>query len=236
MKLSEKIHGLIASNKISEAIQEYLVFFKDKQQDLYQECLLYSARYKKMSQENRMGLLDPAQFNLQSNQLNFALLSLLDQTEDQELAVPEKPTKDSTIKIFISYAHENEHHMERLRIHLEPLKQYHQVEAWNDTLILPGENWDQSIKSAFAASNFILILISADYLSSTYCGMEMRWALDSDKIVIPIIVEPCSWDLTALSSLQALPSGAKAISLWENQEEAYSDITAKIRVRLNRGM
>lgn len=230
MKLSERIQGFIATNKTADAIQEYLNLFKEKDKDLYTESLLYSSRFKKLSQENRMGLIEYAQFNTQLNQINFALLSLLDQIEDVELKPKVNDTVDgSGYSIFISYAHEDSAYMERLSIHLEPLKKYEKVTSWIDTLIMPGDNWDASIKSAFATANIVLILVSADYLSSTYCNMEMQWAVDSNKIVVPIILEPCSWDVTALQALQALPTGAKPVSLWDNREEAFADITSKLR-------
>jgi tetratricopeptide (TPR) repeat protein len=61
----------------------------------------------------------------------------------------------------------------------------------------------------------------------------MQCALDRDKAsrarVIPIIVRPCDKKGAPFAHLQALPTDAKAITTWNNQDAAWTDVAASIR-------
>lgn len=39
--------------------------------------------------------------------------------------------------------------------------------------------------------------------------------------VVPIILRPAHWERTPFGKLQALPPGARALTLWENRDEAF---------------
>jgi hypothetical protein len=80
----------------------------------------------------------------------------------------------------------------------------------------------------------ILLLISADFLASDYCyGIEMKRALaraqNKEAYVVPIILRPVDWAGTPFAHLQALPTNAKPITTWSNQDEAFADVAAGIR-------
>jgi hypothetical protein len=50
-----------------------------------------------------------------------------------------------------------------------------------------------------------------------------------DAIVIPIILRPTTWQETPLGKLQALPKGGKAITTWQNEDEAFLDVAEGIQ-------
>lgn len=239
MLLSEIIQQHIAANQTDKAIKVLLEYFADRHKDIYQECILYSARYKKLVQENRMGLLETSQFNLQFNQINYALLGLLDQVVDENQDTPLPEAKDrivipdsinpKALTIFISYSHKDIDHLERLNVHFAPLRDYHNIVSWDDQRIKPGDQWESEIKKSFQGAGIVFVLVSADYLNSPYCKMELQWALDEKKLVIPILLEPCLWQETPIKNIQVLPQGAKPITLWDNIEEAYANVAAGIR-------
>ena len=72
------------------------------------------------------------------------------------------------VKLFISYAHEDEEYKDQLVKHLSSLLRKGWLEEWNDRKIAPGEEWDASIKNALADAEMILFLISADFMASDY--------------------------------------------------------------------
>ena len=56
--------------------------------------------------------------------------------------------------------------------------------------------------------------------------------------VVPIVLRPVDWEEEDLSRLSTLPRDAMAVTLWENQDEAFTNIARGIRrviEDLNRG-
>jgi formylglycine-generating enzyme required for sulfatase activity len=131
------------------------------------------------------------------------------------------------IRIFIAYAREDALLLEQVRKFLHPLEK--DIKMWYDGKIMPGETWAQSIKDNLHAADIILLLMSADAISSNYFWeKEKADALarhhKGECKVVPIILKPCGWDYTDLADLQALPKDGKAITTWNNQEEALRSV------------
>ena len=135
--------------------------------------------------------------------------------------------------IFISYAHRDEHYKDELKNHLVPLVLKEKIEIWDDVEIDAGSEWDEEIKGNLSEADIVLILISSNSIASTYIqNVEIKSAMDShengEKRVIPIILKPCKWEILQLGKLQALPKGAKPVSLWNSEDEAYLNIVEGI--------
>ena len=47
--------------------------------------------------------------------------------------------------------------------------------------------------------------------------------------VIPIVLRPVDWESAPFHRLQALPTGAKAITTWPNRDEGWADVVKGIR-------
>ena len=140
----------------------------------------------------------------------------------------------SSVKVFISYAHEDQELHEKLVKHLNPLKHSGKLTIWQDQEILPGTNWDDQIKTRLKEANMILLLISSDFLDSKYCWEEeVKAALERHETgearVIPIILRPTFWQDTSLKQLQALPTSAKPVTLWSDQDAALENVAQGIR-------
>ena len=138
------------------------------------------------------------------------------------------------IEIFCSYAHADEHWRQQLDIHLSLMQRQGLVSIWHDRRIIPSQDWAQAIDSHLTSAWVILLLISPDFLASDYCyGIEMQRALERHQAgqarVIPILLRPVDWKGAPFARLQALPTNAKAITSWSNQDEAFADVAAGIR-------
>ena len=72
------------------------------------------------------------------------------------------------LKLFLSYAHEDEDMKIQLDKHLIALKRSGKVEVWQDRQILAGQEWDASIKKELETADIILLLISVDFNNSQY--------------------------------------------------------------------
>lgn len=113
------------------------------------------------------------------------------------------------LKTFICYAHEDHEVVAAVRKHLAVFESM--LEIWFDGKILPGEDWDKSIKDKLEQAELVLLFISVDFLVSQYIRKtELQAALqrhrDGLAVLIPIIVRSCHWnDFFQIGKFQALP-------------------------------
>ena len=140
----------------------------------------------------------------------------------------------STIGVFISYSHKDDELRDELAKHLMILHREGIIETWYDREISAGSDWEEQIKQNLQQARIILLLISANFIASDYIwDIEVKNAMVRHRsggcTVIPVILKPCDWMSTPFGKLQALPKGAKPISVWENRDDAFMDITQSIR-------
>jgi len=138
------------------------------------------------------------------------------------------------VEIFCSYAHEDEAWLRKLETHLSLLKRQGLISFWYDRLITAGTDWAHAIDTHLETASIVLLLVSADFFASDYCvGIEMKRALERQEVgetrVIPILVRQVDWTDTPFAHLQPLPSDAKPLAIWQDEDTALADITAGIR-------
>lgn len=139
------------------------------------------------------------------------------------------------LELFYSYSHKDEELRNQLETHLSMLKREGAITGWHDRRISGGQDWDGKIDDNLNSAEIILLLVSSDFLASDYCyDKEVNRAVERHEAgearVIPIIVRPCDWQRTPFAKLQGLPKDAKAVTLWENRDEAFLDIARGLRI------
>ena len=137
-------------------------------------------------------------------------------------------------RIFISYSHRDEMFRGELEKHLSLLRRQGLVNIWSDHCIRPGEDLDPAIAGALEAADIILLLVSADFMSSDYCfRVEMERAVERHKqklcVVVPIIIRPFEWGTAPFGGIKALPTDGKAVSKWPTMDDAFVDIVKQLR-------
>ncbi len=147
---------------------------------------------------------------------------------------PTSPNRPAPIDVFISYSHKDEDLRAELDTHLSLLKQQRKIAAWHDRMIEAGAEWEVQLKAKLESASIVLFLVSADFMASEYCyDKEMHWTIDRHNdgkvLAIPIILRPCDWQGTLFSGLQALPKDQKPVTLWDDRDSAFLDITQGIR-------
>ena len=140
----------------------------------------------------------------------------------------------NAVKVFFSYSHKDEALRDDLATHLSLMKRRGVIEAWHDREITAGSEWANAIDDNLNAADIILLLVSANFLASDYCyDIEMQRAMERHEAkearVIPIILKPSDWSDAPFGKLQALPKNAKAVTTWQDQDEAFLNVAQGIR-------
>ena len=120
-------------------------------------------------------------------------------------------------KVFISYSHKDTRWLDRLRVHLKPIEREGIIDLWDDTKIAAGVQWKGAIFEALETSKVAVLLISADFLASDFIAEHelptlLSQAASGGTVIIPIIISPCLFHGTALSTFQAVSSPKKPLS------------------------
>jgi len=138
------------------------------------------------------------------------------------------------LELFFSYSHRDQALRDELARHLAILERQRVISGWHDRRIGAGNDWAGAIDAHLSSARIILLLISADFLSSDYCyDREMAQALArhdaGDARVIPVLLRAVDWHGAPFSHLQMVPSGALPVTSWANRDEAFADIVRAIR-------
>lgn len=140
------------------------------------------------------------------------------------------------LKVFYSYAHEDEGLRKELEKHLSPLRREGLIQDWHDRKLLAGSEFGTEIDGHLKESHIVLLLISSDFFSSDYCySIEMQYALakhhTNEMRVIPVIIRECDWSRAPFAKLLALPTDGKAVTsrAWSGTDEAFTIVAKGIR-------
>lgn len=141
---------------------------------------------------------------------------------------------EDRIELFFIYARYDEKLLNRLQKQLSPLKSQGLISGWYDREIVAGMEWEFEIDKHLNTASIILLLVSPDFIASSYCyGREMKRALErhdaGEARVIPVILRPVIWWDAPFGKLQVLPKDAKPVTTWPNRDKAFLDIAIGIR-------
>lgn len=145
-------------------------------------------------------------------------------------------------KIFISYSKvDRVAFLDPMLLYLKPLARGGKIKTWDDSEILPGEEWDDKIKAEIESADIIFLLVSAhslntDYIWNVEIEAAMRRHEQGTARVIPIILSKCRWDekdydgnyVFPPAKLNALPPKAKPIDEWSKQNDAWDAVATAI--------
>lgn len=173
-----------------------------------------------------------------SSTLGITNTSIPLQSTTAQSIIPKPNPSTLPHKVFLSYSHKDEEFKEKLDTHLSALKQTNIIDVWNDRQIPLGSEWDVEIKRELEESDVILLMISADFLASSYISeIEIPAAIarhdEGSAIVIPIFIRPCDWRGLPFEKLQGLPKNAKPLTTFDDIDVGLTEIAAGIRNRVS---
>lgn len=143
------------------------------------------------------------------------------------------------IRVFIAYSHADEALRQELDKHLMSLKRHGLVEVWHDRRIGAGEDWAENIDANIQSAHVILLLVSADFIASSYCyEVEVAEAMDrhkrGDAIVIPVILRPCDWQDLPFGRLQAATRDGRPIVKFQTWDDGFLEVVHSIKTAAGR--
>src|SRR5947209_2616021 len=85
-----------------------------------------------------------------------------------------------SIRIFYSCAQNKQDEILRLQIekHLKSLERSGLIAGWHRQMVAPGMEQEQDISQRLATAHLILLLVSPDFISSSYYDTEVYQALE----------------------------------------------------------
>lgn len=142
------------------------------------------------------------------------------------------------VSVVISYSHKDEKYKDELVTHLASLRRSGIITDWHDRKLTAGTEFDSALQERFESDAVILLLVSADYISSEYCWQtELVIAMNRHNAgqarVIPIIVRPCDWRIDPIGKLLAAPRDGMPVSSWPDRDAAWLDVVQKIRAAVS---
>src|SRR6266536_1956629 len=150
-----------------------------------------------------------------------------------QLIAPQQQEQTADIRIYISFAQEDDDMREKIEKQLDSIKN-----IWNNIIIkiwypIVGEFRKKS-EEYINKSDIILLLISTNYIVSEDCyHFEMQQALDrgrsGEDLVIPILLRPCAFEGAPFTNLKILPKNQTPIDAWPRPDDAYREVNDTIR-------
>lgn len=136
--------------------------------------------------------------------------------------------------VFFSYSHKDEALRDQLESHLALLKNQGLIDAWYDRRIVAGDEVDDAIFGKLETADIVLLLVSSDFISSSYCySREMMRAMErhenGEARVIPVILRYCEWHGAPFGKLMAAPKDGKPVASWPDRDEALADVAKQVR-------
>jgi len=138
------------------------------------------------------------------------------------------------VEVFISFSQEDKRLLSLLEKSLAVLQRQRIINVSHGDRIEPGKDSVREISRLMENARIILLLVSDDFLESAYSySADLARALERharrEAQVIPIILRPCDWEGTEFNGLAALPEGARPVSSWATQKEAFASVAKAIR-------
>jgi TIR domain-containing protein len=148
------------------------------------------------------------------------------------------------VRLFVSYAHDDERQLKRLDAMLDVLEQLHGLTSWVDKRLIAGEEWDAEIRRRLEEMDIFLFIASQTSLVRPYIrdpeltrARERREAGEIE--IVAVKLEPCAVDEDPfLGKLQRLAPKFRSVaeaplksSAWEQVRKDLLPVIKRVRAK-----
>jgi hypothetical protein len=215
----------------------------------YNTIILLTSQYNSANKRLNNGLMSAAQADPTFNRIRNSLLEMLEDLKPGDLKEAPTPNGNSggsassgyqtggeearepgPLRLFISYAHEDEPYKDRLKEELMVLERTEAIKIWDDRSLLVGSEWDKEIVKQLETADIICLLVTKDFVASDYCwSKELKMAIDRHNAgtikIAPIIIKKVPhFSRLPFAHIVALPTDAKPVETWENGNQAWENV------------
>jgi internalin A len=148
------------------------------------------------------------------------------------------------LRVFFSYSHKDEEYRDQLDVHFAMLRNRGLVETWHDRKIIPGEEWDDTIKQQLQEADLVLLMISADFLHSNYIMNEElkilreRHQRGDHFYTIPIFTRECDTEGFEFMKYQGAQQDKQSEMPWiaaaTNRDAVYTAIVKRVKLAMEK--
>ena len=130
----------------------------------------------------------------------------------------------SPLKLFLSYAHEDEQYVNELRKDLKLMERNGLIQVWSERALSAGERWEESVLKELEAVDVIICQLSRDFLASDFYLLNeldtaIQRKLAGEEELIAYVLRECRWQqVPELKHFRILPPGAKPLSKWKKDD------------------
>lgn len=89
------------------------------------------------------------------------------------------------MKVFLSYSHTDTWQVRQIA----ELLNNGGHDAWYDTDLMPGQDWQQAIQDAITACEVFAYILSPESVASKWCQWEFAKAIEQSKPIVPILIQ-----------------------------------------------
>jgi len=142
-------------------------------------------------------------------------------------------------KVFVSYSHKDKEHLADLKRHFKPF--FKEIDFWDDSKILPGQNWKDEIIKALNETKVAILLVSTDFLGSDFISTEevpplLKAAKEDGASILIVVLKPCLFEeFPDLNQFQTLnpPSNPVIKMKYEEKEDLWVNLVRQTKRILN---
>lgn len=129
--------------------------------------------------------------------------------------------------------------MKQLIPSLKVLSRRGYIAPWRDTDLVPGEDWDETIKERLSSAQIILFMVSRDFLASDYISkherpLTMNLMNENKAVVVPVILSSCTWEDEDFAKLENLPRKGQPVSSFNPRDEAWTLVEQGLKKAVER--
>lgn len=140
------------------------------------------------------------------------------------------------VSIFCAYAPEDERFYQELAAHFRVLSDRSLCTLRHRENIVVGSELVQTLTSFIEEAELVLVLLSSDYFLSPFSTnvvLQDRLARKVEEAcLIPVLLRPCSWQVSLFGSLMPLPRDGSPVSSYEPRDTVWLTLIEEIRPRI----
>ena len=141
--------------------------------------------------------------------------------------------KKKTFSVFISYAHEDEEWLLRVRQFLKPLERQALIDCWDDSRLQSGDKWKSEISKALVSADAAVLLVSPAFLASDFISDEelpklLTRATAEGTRILCLLLSPSLYDTTDWEAYQTVnPPERTLVDLRPGEVDRFLDRLAR---------